>query len=280
MLGAPNSRSRQRKNTGDYDVTIEINGRGLRDDLDVATAGPHDLLVLGDSIAWGWGVEAGDRFSDRLRGLTGRRVFNVATPTDLKGYRALLAYAEGLGARPGRVVLAVSMETDLVPDDVSPAVTSGTGAMLAELKTWLDSSSAAYLLTTAVVHQTPWLRDIAVRLGLIIPNLRGISHTPDSEAAITASADAVAAVVRNRNALVLLVPSRGLWAGEERDREDSVHRRFVAALEARGLDVIDLRPLLEAGGRPLSFHFANDGHWNAEGHRLAAEAIARRLRGD
>ena len=80
--------------------------------------------------------------------------------------------------------------------------------------------------------------------------------------------------------LAVLIPSRALWVGAGRDREDRLHRRFLAALQARGIDVLDLRPLLEAGGRPLSFHFANDGHWNAEGHRLAAEAIARRLRGD
>ena len=282
MLGAPDSTARQRKNTGDFDVAVRINRHGLRDDLDVATAGPDDLLVLGDSVAWGWGVEAADRFADRLRPLTGRRVFNVATPTDLKGYGALLAYAERLGARPGRVVLAVSMETDLVPDEApaGPRGAGAGGALLTDLKAWLESSSAAYLLLTTVVHQTPWLRDIAVRLGLIVPNLRGISRTPDGDRALATSADTVADIARGRRMLVVLVPSRGLWAGDERDREDGVHRRFVAALQARGVEVLDLRPLMEAGGRPLGYHFANDGHWNPEGHRLAAEAIARRLRGE
>jgi hypothetical protein len=277
VLGAPDSVARQRKNTGDYDVTIRINGRGLRDDLDVATAGPGDLVVLGDSFAWGWGVEAADRFSDRLRGLTGRRVFNVATPTDLAGYRALLDHVEGLGARPGGLVLAICLENDLLsgapPPDVPPG-DEGIG-----LRAWLERSSAAYLLLTTAVHQVPLLRDLAVRLGMVTPNLRGISRSPDSDAAIVASVDAVAALARGRPMLVVIIPSRGLWAGEERAREDRLHRRFVVALQARGLDVLDLRPLLEAGGRPLSYHFASDGHWNAEGHRLAAEAIARRLRG-
>jgi hypothetical protein len=41
--------------------------------------------------------------------------------------------------------------------------------------------------------------------------------------------------------------------------------------------MLDLRPLLEAGGAPLAYHFNNDGHWNARGHALAAEAIAKCL---
>ena len=278
MLGAPGRVARQRKNTGDFDVTVRIGRHGLRDDLDVATAGPDDVVVLGDSFTWGWGVEAPDRFSDRLRSLTGRRVFNVATPTDLAGYRLLLAHVEGLGARPGTVVLAVCMENDLLSGDATLPGEPPAGWAIADLKGWLERSSAAYLLLTTAVHQVPVLRDLAVGLGLVTPNLRGISRTPDADAAIAASAQAVAALAEGHRLLVVLIPSRALWVGADRAREDSVHRRFVAALQARGIAVLDLRPLVEAGGQPLSWHFANDGHWNAEGHRQAAEAIARRLR--
>jgi phospholipase/lecithinase/hemolysin len=38
--------------------------------------------------------------------------------------------------------------------------------------------------------------------------------------------------------------------------------------------VVDLRDRFEQSGNPLSYHFANDTHWNKEGHRLAAEALA------
>ncbi|MDP1908384.1 MAG: hypothetical protein Q8K85_08785, partial [Hyphomicrobium sp.] len=60
---------------------------------------------------------------------------------------------------------------------------------------------------------------------------------------------------------------------------DRVHKALVAALTARGIAILDLRPLFEAGGTPLIYHFNNDGHWNARGHALAGEAIAKCLAG-
>lgn len=278
VLGVPGSVSRQRNNAGDYDVAVSVNRHGLRDDLDVATAGPGDIVVLGDSFAWGWGVAAEERFSDRLRPLTGRRVFNVATPTNLAGYPDLLVYIDRLGGRPGRVVLAICMENDLLGGEDSEAAPEPGGPEA--LRYWLERSSAAYLFLATVVHQVPWLRAVAVRLGLITPNLRGISRSPDSDQAIADSVQAVVALAEGRSLLAVIIPSRGLWSGEEREREDRLHRRFVADLMAQGIDVLDLRPAMEAGGRPLSYHFVNDGHWNADGHRLAAVAIAARLGGD
>ena len=78
ILGSPGIVARQRKNAGDYDVTVRINARGLRDDKDVARATTNDIAVVGDSFAWGWGVQAEERFSDRLQKLTGKRVFKMA----------------------------------------------------------------------------------------------------------------------------------------------------------------------------------------------------------
>jgi lysophospholipase L1-like esterase len=278
FLGEPGTEARQVKNTGDYDVAVRINSHGLRDANDVATAGSDDILVVGDSFVWGWGVEARERFSDQLQGLTGRRTFNLSTPTDIDGYAALLAYARSLGSRAGRVVIAVCMENDLHlyggtrPDEARPG---RSGA----LKDWLAGHSALYLLAVSTVQQTPWLRDVAVRAGLIVPNLEGIAKNAYDPAVIDSSADRLREIAERYRTLVVLVPSRALWVGDPRTRaiEDRVHTAFVVALQRRGIDVLDLQPLLEAQDAPLAYHFANDGHWNARGHALAAQAISQHL---
>ena len=276
VLGKPGTEARQVKNTGDYDVFVRINSHGLRDANDVATAGADDILVVGDSFAWGWGVEAQERFSDQLQILTGRRTFNLSTPTDIEGYAALLAYAETLGSRAGRVVIAVSMENDLlVYRYTREGEPPGGGGR--DLREWLSSHSALYLLAVTAVQQTPWLRDIAVKAGLIVPNLEGMAKNDYDPAIIDSSANRLRDIAERYRALVVLIPSRALWVGNARAIEDRVHTAFVVALQRRGIDVLDLQPVLEAQGDPLSYHFANDGHWNARGHALAAHAISQHL---
>ncbi|TAJ39718.1 MAG: hypothetical protein EPO67_00750 [Reyranella sp.] len=274
VLGPPGTETRQAKNTGDFDVLVRINRHGLRDDNDIATAAAGDIVVVGDSFAWGWGVEASQRFSDLLQGLTDRRTFNLSTPTDIEGYAALLAYARSLGAGVGQVVLAVCLENDLRDYAATPAASPGGGF---DLKDWLARHSAAYVLLTTIVHRTTWLRDAAVRLGLVVPNLEGIARHEDDPASIDASADRLQALAKQYRLLVVLIPSRALWVGGDRAVEDRLHRAFVAALRSRDIDVLDLRPFFEAGGAPLGYHFANDGHWSPRGHRLAADAISQHL---
>jgi hypothetical protein len=274
VLGPPGTETRQVKNTGDFDVLVRINRHGLRDDKDIATAAAEDIVVVGDSVAWGWGVEARERFSDLVQTRAGTRTFNLSAPTDIEGYAALLAYARSLGARLGQVVVAVSMETDL-RDYTAPHV-AGPGSGF-DFKDWLARHSAAYVLLTTVVHHTLWLRDAAVRMGLVVPNLEGIARHEDDPAIVEASADRLQAMARQYRLLVVLIPSRALWVGDNRAVEDRLHRAFVAALRSRDIDVLDLRPLFEAGGAPLGYHFANDGHWSPLGHRLAADAISQHL---
>lgn len=274
-LAVPNRAARQAKNTGDYDVTVRINRRGLRDDKDIALAVPGDLVVVGDSFAWGWGVEEAERFSDLLQAATGRRVYNLATPTDIQGYADLLEYAQFLGGRVGRVLLALCMENDLRvygPRERPDAAASS-------LRDWLENRSAAYLFATTAVHRTPWLNDLAVRLGLLIPNFDGMARNSNAPEIVASSADRLQAIARY-DTLVVLIPSRALWVGDNRETEDRVHRALVAALAQRGVATLDLRAAWEANGAPLAYHFTNDGHWNPRGHHLAAQVIAERLKKD
>ena len=96
ILGPRNAIQRQIKNTGDFDVTIRFNRYGLRDAKDLAQGMTDDVYLVGDSFAFGWGVEEHERLSERLESLTGKRVFNLSMPTGFDGYNQLLAiHAEG-----------------------------------------------------------------------------------------------------------------------------------------------------------------------------------------
>lgn len=299
MLGQPGAVLRQVKNTGDYDVSVAINRHGLRDTKDIAEATRDDLTMVGDSFTWGWGVETDERFSDRVQAASGRRAFNLATPTNLDGYEDLLAYAESLGAKIGQVVLSVCIENDIRFYGPRPARQASAGRPgtapdeddwwsdaldrlddgIDDVRQWLTERSAAYVLLTTVVHQTPWLKAAAVRLGLIVPNLEWISEVPYPPDMVESTAAKLQALSERYRLLVVLIPSRALWAGRHREAEGRLHTLLVASLRKRGVKVVDLRPSFEAGGTPLDLHFANDGHWNAKGHKMAAEAITDCLKG-
>ncbi len=75
------------------------------------------------------------------------------------------------------------------------------------------------------------------------------------------------------NAVILIIPSRGLWQGDRRDVESRIHDDFVRMLRSRDLSVIDLRPRFELKASPLDYHFPLDGHWNPRGHELAARSL-------
>ena len=280
-LGPKNAIQRQIKNTGDFDVTVRFNKYGLRDTKDLARSNSEDYFLVGDSFTFGWGVEEEERLSERLESLIGRRVFNLSAPADLRGYEQMIAYAVRNGASASNVIIAVNIATDIIrydrqPVDDPPAAGIGVRnpVLLARVKTFLTSNSALYLLITTLVHRSPRLRDLAAKAGLLVPNLEGIHRHGFSEDAIASTAGVLAEFARRYEAIVVIIPSRALWYGNNREVEDRRHRVFVERVVGLGLDVVDLRPEFEAGGAPLAYHFRNDGHWNRSGHAKVARVVA------
>lgn len=284
-LGIPDTTQRLIKNSGDYDVTVRFNRHGIRDRRDIADAGKEDLVVVGDSFGFGWGVEERDRFSDRLERLVGRRVFNVSAPADFDGYEKLIRYAVARGADIRNVIIAVNMvddirvygmRSDAPPRDPAPPGGAG-GIGLPHIKEFLLTHSSLYFMATSQIHRIGWIKDLAAAAGLIVP-LKNIGGEASRSDAIVSSAARLAKLAGRYRTTILVIPSVGLWLQAKQDHIKRTHEAFVSRLRQFGLSVIDMRPVLEASGKPRSYHFANDGHWNARGHFEAAKAIAYRLR--
>lgn len=287
-LGRPRSVQRQIMNAGDYDVSIHFNRYGLRDKRDITKGTAEDYYVVGDSFTFGWGVEENQRFSSQLEVLTGRRTYNLATPADFDGYLQLISDAETRGAKIRHVILAVNSIDDIVDyeakaarqrkdadrSDSTPTGNGGIGLM--SIKHFLLARSSLYFLVTSLVHRTGWLKDQLTRMGIIIPIRTMLSGLPDARA-INSAARKLVELDRRYDLTVLIIPSRGLWVGDRRDDVDRAHKAFVARLRERGLKPVDLRPILEKDGAPMSYHFANDGHWRPRGHKAAAQALAAAL---
>lgn len=286
QLGKPNSKTRQIKNSGDYDVEVVFNRHGLRDRRDIANGRAEDLYVVGDSFAFGWGVKQDERFSSVLEKLIGRQVYNIATTENLDGYERLLAYSVGQGAKIRDVIMAINMIDDVQDYDAAPQRTDKSVAKpdpepflaisLQRVKQFLITHSALYFLTTSAIGSIDVLRRVLVRLGFV-KTLNVVAGGRPGDLAVRSTADHILALSKKYNLTILLIPSRGLWVGDNRQAAAAAHTKFGDELRRLDLTVIDMRPVMEATGNPMGFHFLNDGHWRPRGHALAAAVLAEKV---
>jgi len=296
ILGEKNFTGRQWKNTGDYNVAISINKYGLRDKKDLQNSTEKDLFVVGDSYGFGWGVEEDKRFSNLLAEKLDIPVYNIsAGSSNVDSYEKLIEYAKNKGAKIGNLIISLCMENDLLnynrnlyPSNIKNIekiekkntpfnVKLILKRLFFKIKGFLTKHSALYHAFLSVVHQNDVLCNIAIKTGLIIDNYDGIPKRRYSETVIASSVERVLKIAKPFKATVVIVPSRGLWIGKNRDTERQVHERVVTLLRDGGVNVVDLKLDFEKNGNPLQYHFKNDGHWNEKGHLKVAEAIASSL---
>lgn len=278
-LGQPNTEYWVRTPKGDYSVTVRFNRYGLRDPKDLAHSTADDLFAVGDSFTFGWGLPDGQRFSDLLEAKLGRPVYNIAIPGDLLDDALLTHYAEQKGAHPRKLIIGVCMENDLLDYPALRAakpLPAPLPSRKERTREYLKSHSAIYL-ALATTLQGNFGSELFEKLGLARNIDELTRRNIYSETVLLASRDALLEVAKGREPLVLLIPSRRLWSGDNTEVESQIHERFAALLREAGLPVVDMRPVFEAAGPPLKYYFQTDPHWNAEGHRLAAEELAKAL---
>ena len=294
-IGAPGLRQRFVRPA--FDVWIEHDAEGFRRPDPPLPATPQQrLLVLGDSLVWGWGVGQGELATDWLqRALAPRaavvnrgvdayatsqellllerelargpwtRVLLVVTPGDLE---------ENLDGKRGRRPLFALEGGRLVAHN-QPAA-----PLLGPLRRWWKDSSLAFR----------WLELAANRLRL---RLEGDAPRAGPRAPAPAELAAGAAVTarlllemdaRARAAgaafEVVRVPTDAELAGRPADPLAAAARTLLHDLEANaGLAVVDLGPELARRGAGPGLRFAGDDHPDAQGQRRIAEALLAHLAG-
>lgn len=291
ILCMKNCTGRLWKNTGDFNVGVRINRYGFRDGKDIASSAYGDIFVLGDSMGLGWGIEEDKRFSNVLQAIVGMPVYNISGPAaDMDAYVKLLSYAQKNGARIRNLVLAICMENDLrdydFPAKKLPEVNRtkrgkqwflGPDILQSGFRkflSWLGRNSAAYHAVAALLHQNDFFCRLASKFGWITPNYEGIQRNDYCEKSIVSSANKLLALTRAFNAVLVIIPSRGLWVGNNLDVERKVHEKFISLLKESGARIVDLRLVFEKTAQPLSYYFKNDGHLNEKGHLAVATELA------
>jgi len=291
----------------EFETSVRYNALGYRDlDRDEEKpAGVRRIVVLGDSYVEALEVELEDTFPRRLE-----RLLNETAG----GRWEVLAFGRGAtgpvdqlevwdrvarGFHPDVVVLAFFAGNDVL--ETSPELS-------AEFWRWIDGVYFDRIVRAKIDWLDRWRWARASRLGQLVADrtmrfaLRGLEsdlgpandvfRDPDPRwrfawqrtgAAVGALADRVADAGA-RFVVLEVDPVHALGSAADRAEEldldlELPNRELRRICDGKGLELVELAPAFRAlREKGVRYSWADDGHWNAEGHRVAAAALFERLR--
>lgn len=293
--------------TNDYRIELKTNQLGLRDDPIVGRAEKVRILAIGDSFTFGFGVEANQAWPKQLQS-------TLSLESDMHGpVRVINGGISGYGLRQMRLLLSELFD-ELKPDVVVAGVypqaytrlhdpfvyfhgyamsasqvpnagitedgflfTPFTIPWLRALDFWLDEHFrfAGYVLKAPIMANDLWPKrrgNVAVAL-----STDEVKHRIDPLLQEIALIDQFARG-KGISAVVLLITPQ-LKNGLFEQEADVFHAAITSFCTDRGIPVVDPLPEFQRlSDRTPKFRNGDDYHWSPQGHRIAADKLARSLR--
>jgi lysophospholipase L1-like esterase len=272
-------------------ISVRINDRGLRDREHSygRPSGVKRILLLGDSFAWGYGVEAEERFSQSLESSMGVEVINAAVSGYSTDQELLWLRTEGVRYEFDLMILAlagndigdnqrqlvhtiyykprfVSDGNQLVLQGYPAPRTSGPG----RLAYWLSQRSA---LAFFLVQRYFELQSSFQGNGGPSQQAEAAGDGPETTSGPFDLTIALLAEMRtiaeSRDVPFMIVATQRWWNAPA----GATYQDLIAALRAERYLVLDVEAL--PGYQPEAMVIPRDGHWNSAGHAFVAEQIQR-----
>lgn len=296
------------RDAGRYDSFARINSRGLRDrEIDPVRKVGIRVLCLGDSFTWGWSVGDDETYPKVLeRELAGVEAVNAGVCAWGTAQELVWLEREGFGYGPDVVTLGFYLND--FADNASDTmfgyrrpmyVLEGGRLVLKSVpipmprKGALESVRAfsrKHLLTPRLLLAAwQWFDRGFLRAADVTPirraRLRSSGpHPPPAEAETGAILEEAKRVCEARGVrfLVLAIPSvcqvRPSAPLPCRAQDEATYATLIRLCRQAKIDVVeplDEMRAAEASGLPV--FPPSEFHWNAAGHRIAAQLLAQRL---
>jgi hypothetical protein len=272
------------QNNGDFRAHIKINDFGFRQPGPISDSDGR-IWVVGDSYAFGWGVDGEQMTSSKLAVAANFPTYNIASPgADICGYQALVSRVPKK-LKPRGIIVMLTLENDIriynCAAERKPMPSASDASIrfnLPTAKEFMMKHSALYNFSAVTVKRSSVLREFFVTVGLLAR--AHVKHGSFSAADITRRVASVISELKNLRDMVpvdtpfatLLIPARF----EIRDN-DGLFRQLRETVKKQLLqhnfDVIDPFGAFRKAGFAAT-HFAHDGHWSPRGHEIAADAGA------
>jgi len=274
----------QRYETSEFSIDISTNSLGLRDREPISPR----VLAIGDSFTFGWGVNVGDRYSDKLAEMLGIEAAN--------GGHWMYTFDQ-------QFMTMRELVERFHPEVVVQGFYSPHVATLASHRWQQDQGMISAIHDDAVQvdadgalrFASTWTSDPPLGLEIVAFAARALLNknlrthvardwhallTPGDTSLATAwamtaeAARETASFLRSRD--IAYVPFIVPWNGRRDSLDTTVaDRRLAITLAAVGIHPVDME---EAFRRDSELYFTNDPHWTAKGHRVAAELLESRVR--
>lgn len=278
--------------TGECRWTVRSDSDGYRVSNHAPSTGAPVVLCLGDSYAFGYGVDHEDSYVGRLQSQAGNtlRFVNAAVPGyGPVQYEEMLDYVMERGVRPAHVLIGTYVGNDF-HDSVwrkDGEVRDGVIGNRGDLRSFIKMNSHLYRLFSKAYHQVSLGDDEAYRfqqaMSVAANWNSGVLQKARSEYARRFAAMADRCRREGIPLSVILIPPRMSVveaASSTSDlTEDSPGLPVAHARQVfidLGIPFVDLTSAL-ARHSINDVYFRHDGHFTPLGHRIASEAAARLL---
>jgi len=280
--------------TPQFRTTVHINQKGLRDSdhLYERTHDTRRILVLGDSFAWGYGVEVAQRFSQLLETSMGVEVINAGVSGYSTDQELLWFRGEGIKYKPDLVLLFFAgndigdNEQQLVNTIYyKPEFAQEDGQLILKNypvpKTSPQGKLIYYLSQRSALFYFLVLRYFDLRSAY--QNFRASSDATTSDAA-TSFASAINTtkapfgltidllheidkISESMGARIMVVATDRWWNSPTGE----TYKDFINTLYSEGFLVLDVEST--PGFDPGEMLIPDDGHWSPAGHEFVARKI-------
>ena len=270
---------------------VSLNARGYRGrDLALPKAGDRmRVVVLGDSVAFGYGVSDEQAFPHLLDVRDNDlEVGNLAVQGYGPAQELLLLRNEGLREDPDLVVLALCLRNDLVDAALSVALYNGVTP-----RPRYRLVAGRLVLEDAALHRSgaeralQWLVDDSHLFNRLLAVVPRRSPAPDvgwrrrkqdvlqDEAQVLRLNLALVLEMQrvcHRHDVAFLVAA--FPSGLDYEVKPGLQRRFLDALESEGVAVVDMGARFDAlGVTPAELSLDRTGHLAPRGHALSADIL-------
>lgn len=275
--------------TAQFRTVVRINENGLRDRQRSYNRqdGKERILVLGDSFAWGYGVEESERFSQLLETESGVEVINAG----ISGYstdQELLWYKnEGIKYETDLVILMIAgndvgdNEQQLVSEIYyKPKFVIEDGQLVLTNYPVPKTSPGGKLVYS--LSQRSALGFFLIQRYFDILSLYGqikgdLDHVNSPDSSINAESkpfkltialvDEIRNIAESRKAKFMIVTTDRWWNYPS----EATYEDFVTILQSKGFVVLDVESM--SGFEAEEMIIPDDGHWNRDGHKFVANQI-------